>query len=314
MRPLPAGKVLVTGGAGFIGSGLVKSLVEGGYGVVVVDDGRSGDWGRLPAEIHAVRRDIAEIQVQEWISLLQGCSLLFHLAAEKLNAPTATPESLLEVNLFATQKLFLACVEAIDPPKVIYTSSLYAYGNNGPRVMYESDPLLPDTVYGATKAAGEHLLRSLGRVGSFEWIAARPFFIYGPGQFAHGGYKSVIVKNFERLLRGEMPVVNGSGDQALDYVYIDDCVTALMLLAESSETEQAINIASGAAISISELTNMMLEVAGSSSVTPARGPSDWTEGTRRIGSPDLARERIGFSARTPMSLGLAKTWEWMNRG
>ncbi len=303
----------MTGGAGFIGAALVKSLVQAGAEVVVVDDGRSGNWRRLPSDVDIVRRDIAGIQAQEWGSLLKGCSLLFHLAAEKLNAPTATTESLLEINLVATQRLFLACAKATKPPRVIFTSSLYAYGNTGPRIMYETDQLLPDTVYGATKASGEHLLRSLGRVGSFEWIVVRPFFIYGPGQFAHGGYKSVIVRNFERLLREEAPVVNGSGEQALDYVYIADCVAALMLLAESPETGQAINIASGSAISILELTTMMLEIAGSS-VTPARGPSDWTEGTRRVGSPDLARERIGFSAQTPMSLGLAKTWEWMKSG
>ena len=108
--------------------------------------------------------------------------------------------------------------------------------------MAEDDLPKPTTVYGASKVAGEHLLRVAGHENGLAWTVGRLFFIYGPKQYAEGGYKSVIVKNFERIRSAENPVVFGDGKQALDYVYVDDCVEALLAMLAPEHDGRTYNV------------------------------------------------------------------------
>src|SRR5258708_3649499 len=195
---------LVTGAAGFIGCHLVEALHEAGCAVTGVDDERSGDWARLTVPCTQVRRDFAGLGADELDDLCHGVDVVFHLAAEKHNSAKATPQKIIDVNLSGTRRLFEAAARA-RRPKVVFTSSLYAYGSMGPDPMREADIPAPTTVYGVSKLAGEHLLRVAYDDHALPWSAARLFFIYGPRQYAEGGYKSVILSNFERLARGEGP-------------------------------------------------------------------------------------------------------------
>ena len=139
---------------------------------------------------------------------------------------------------------------------------------------------------------------------------SRPEFVYGPRQFAGLGYKSVIAKNFERIARGEAPIVFGDGEQALDYTYVDDVVDATLAAAVTDRgLPPVMNIGSGHALSINELTRAMLEVAGSDLV-PESGPADWTHGTQRSCDPSLAEECLGFRATTDLTTGLGRTYAW----
>ncbi len=300
---------VVTGAAGFIGSHLTARLVEQGWAVRGLDNERSGDWRRLTVPVDRIERDLTSLSGDELLSLCDGATALFHLAAEKHNSSKTTPQRTIEVNVLATQRLFDAAARA-GIPRVVFTSSLYAYGPRGPESMTEDDLPAPTTVYGASKVAGEHLLRVAGRASELSWTVARLFFIYGPRQYAEGGYKSVIVKNFERIRRGESPVILGDGEQALDYVYVDDCVEALLAMLGPEHDGCIYNVATGRSITVNKLTSLMLHASGSD-LEPVTGPADETAGTVRKGSPELVERRLGWRASTPIEEGLARVWAWL---
>src|SRR5208282_3392702 len=113
--------------------------------------------------------------------------------------------------------------------KVVFTSSLYAYGRMGAPPLTEEEAPTPHTVYGISKLSGEHLCRHFSLLAKIPVVCLRLFFTYGPRQYSGLGYKSVIVKNFDRILNGQNPIVYGNGNQELDYIYVDDVVSALLL-------------------------------------------------------------------------------------
>jgi UDP-glucose 4-epimerase len=302
---------LVTGAAGFIGCHLVDALTNAGTEVTGLDNERSGDWSRVTAPCRRVERDLADLSPDELVDLCRDVDVVFHLAAEKHNSAKATPQRIIDVNISATRRLFDAARRA-GCPKVVFTSSLYAYGSMGPQPMRERDEPAPDTEYGKSKLAGERMLGLTEPDTAFGATVARLFFIYGPRQFAEGGYKSVIVSNFERLLRGEAPTVYGDGEQALDYVYVDDAVNALLAMTAREHDGKLLNVASGRPITVNELTATMLAVSGSN-LEPRACPPDWTAGSLRAGDPTAAAAELGWKAETPIEVGLQRCWDWMKK-
>jgi UDP-glucose 4-epimerase len=299
---------LVTGAAGFIGSHLVEALHAADVRVVGIDDERSGDWHRVSVPCTDIRRDLGTLTAAELDDLCCDADVLFHLAAEKHNAGRVDPQRIIDVNIDSTFRLFVAAARN-HMEKVVFASSLYAYGSMGPAPMREVDVPHPRTMYGMSKLAGEHMLAALQHEYSLGWTAARIFFVYGPKQFAEGGYKSVIVSNFERIARGEAPTVYGDGEQVLDYVYITDALAALVAMVSHEQDGKTLNLASGRGMSVNELTKEMLAVSRSS-LEPRVCPPDWTAGSRRVGDPGLAARELGWLTRTPIADGLRRCWEW----
>jgi UDP-glucose 4-epimerase len=298
-------KAIVTGAAGFIGAHLVESLVADGTSVVGIDDERTGDWSRLRVSCTELRRDLTTFSDSEFDELVRDADVVFHLAAEKYNSSKATPERVIDTNVAATSRLFAAA--AANDARVVFTSSLYAYGSRGPHAMAETDVLEPNTVYGASKAMGEYLLRSAARDRGLGWAVARLFFVYGPNQFAEGGYKSVIVKNFERLRQGLPPIIVGDGEQQLDYVYVDDVVDALKQLAHPRHDGMILNLGTGRGISINEITGLMSALAGYDGPLEW-APPDWTAGSRRVADVARALEVLKWAPRS-VEEGLIQVWE-----
>jgi UDP-glucose 4-epimerase len=278
-----------------------------GHDVVVVDAGFTGRVDEVRPDCTLVERDIATLSDSEWDELLLDCDLVFHLAARKYNTPGVTADELLDTNAKATWRLAEAAARA-EVSRMVFTSSLYAYGALGPDAMHERDVPMPRTLYGASKLMGEHILRTAGLEHGLSWNCARLFFVYGPGQYADGGYKSVIVTNFERMAAGLAPTICGDGEQALDYVYVADVVQALWVLATGVTSAEVLNVASGRRATINELTATMIEVAGGG-FTPEPLPADWTAGTSRVGDPTSCRSTTGWSATTELTAGLALTWQ-----
>lgn len=303
-------RVLVTGAAGFIGGHLCNRLAESfNCEVVGVDNLRSGDWSRCSALTTSIEADITDISADDWTGLFSGVDIVFHLAAEKYNSSRSSPGRLLETNLVATERLFRAAAECAVK-RVVFTSSLYAYGSVGPEEMRESDLPQPSTLYGVSKLAGEHMLVSINREIPFSWNVARLFFIYGPKQFADGGYKSVINRNFERILAREAPRINGDGRQELDYVYVDDCIRGLIAIGTSATDHKVVNLSSGFGLSINELTELMIRIS-ETDINPVSSEPDWTAGSRRVGVNLLAQQTFGWSPKVDIETGLRETFTWL---
>jgi len=305
-------RILVTGGAGFIGSHLIdRLLLAGPLEIVALDSLHTGSWTNVSsdARIRKVTADFSVLSQDEFGRILHGVDFLFHLAAEKHNQSLDVPERVLAVNIDATYRLLRAAAAA-GVRKVIFTSSLYAAGGLTLPPMSETDLPQPTTVYGVSKLAGEHLLHHLAVAERLRSTAFRLFFVYGPRQFAGSGYKSVIVRNFERILRDEAPVIAGDGTQSLDYVHVSDVTRALVAGLQPSADGEMMHIGSGTAISVNDLTALMLEVAGSGRA-PVYAPADWTAGTTRACTNRKAASLLGWTPAVAMRPGLAGVYDWM---
>jgi UDP-glucose 4-epimerase len=312
---LEGAEVMVTGGCGFIGSHLAHALAaHGAKRIVVVDSLRYGkpeNLGALADQVEMVKHTFGESPRDLLKPALEGVTHLFHLAAEKHNQSKDSPARVYQSNIVGTHTLFEDAVEA-GVKKIVFTSSLYAYGRMTGAPFVESEVPQPRTVYGISKLAGEHILAHFGQTRDVAWNVLRYLFVYGPKQLAGQGYKSVIMKNFERILRGEPPVILGDGKQELDYVFVDDVVEATLSAMDSPVTNEVVNIASGHGTRIDELTEAMLRVSGSA-LRPTHGPSDWTQGSCRVGSADRAAEVLGWRATTPLDVGLRRTFDWIRQ-
>lgn len=239
---------------------------------------------------------------------LRGCDYLFHLAAEKGRAAREAPGRALQVNVLATERLLQAAAQT-EVRKVVFSSSLYAHGGRH-GIMREHDVPEPDCVYGISKLAGEHLLRHAAREHGLAGTSLRLFFIYGPGQDESSAYRSLIVHTFERILRGLPPQLRGDGKQALDYLYVDDAVDALLCALQPVADGELFNIGSAYAASVEQLIRRMVVIAGSD-LPIERVPADDTHGTRRMADITRARARLHWEPATSLDEGLRRTLAWL---
>lgn len=307
-------QILVTGAAGFIGSHLVRHLLDlGCKKIIALDDLRCGSLENLPPLGDRgifVNLSLGSASAEQLEAACRGTDYIVHLAAEKHNQSKDNPHELLLSNVIGTQDLLVAARNC-GISKFIFSSSLYAYGRMELPQTKESDHLSPSTLYGISKSVGESLVGFAAREEHFATAILRFYFVYGPNQFCGTGYKSVIVKNFERLLTGKPPLICGDGNQALDYIFVDDVINAVILALESPSSKQVFNVASSHACSINELTKIMLSVAGKN-MNPEFIAADWTHGSTRVGSHDRIHRELGWSPRTSLESGLRRTFESMS--
>ncbi|HSQ01438.1 MAG TPA: NAD-dependent epimerase/dehydratase family protein [Candidatus Dormibacteraeota bacterium] len=313
MSRLTGRSVLVTGGCGFIGAHLVAALLRDGAARVVVLDRIDMPPSRLDlaadGRMRFVRHRLGSDPTRELDATLDGVDLVVHLAAEKHRPSLDDPDELLATNVVGTRRLYDAAARA-GVRKVVFSSSLYAYGRLHEPPMDESECPQPTTLYGMSKLFGEQLLRLHTADGRMHGDALRFFFVYGPGQYAGTGYKSVIVRSFEHLARGEAPVINGDGRQALDYVFVDDVVEAVVRCLLAPGGGRLLNVGSGRATRVGDLVERLCATAGVD-CRPRSAPPDWTHGTHRVGAIDRIRETLGWTPAVGLDEGLRRTWEWI---
>ena len=304
--------MLVTGGAGFIGSHLVRGLL--GLGVkkiIVVDSFEYGVEENLPEDNRIVRikHNIGIDSISALEGSIKECTHVFHLAAQKHNQSLATPHAVYQTNIIGTADLFeLAGKCGIK--KIIFSSSLYSYGRTALPPMREDDCVNPNTIYGISKVAGEQLLAYYANKYKYDCVSLRFFFVYGPRQFPGMGYKSVIVKNFERLAQGKQPIIFGDGNQSLDYVYVDDVINALIKVAEGQVNSEIFNVGSGEATSVSSLITFMKKIAKSTAEIDY-GPADNTQGTIRVSDIKKIEKVLHWRPMVTLEDGLKRTFAWI---
>ncbi|CAM5464774.1 NAD-dependent dehydratase OS=Stutzerimonas stutzeri OX=316 GN=CXK95_04280 PE=4 SV=1 [Stutzerimonas stutzeri] len=256
--------VLITGGAGFIGSNLVDALLARGYAVRVLDNLSTGKRSNLPddSRLELIVGDVADAACVR--QALQGCRAVVHLAAvASVQASVDDPLGTHQSNLIGTLNVCEA-MRAEGVRRVLFASSAAVYGNNGEGEAIDEDtPKAPLTPYAADKLASEHYLDFYRRQHGLEPVVFRFFNIFGPRQDPSSPYSGVISIFTERAQKGLPIVVFGDGEQTRDFVYVGDLVEVLVQALESSEAvEGAVNVGLSRATSLNQLLEAIGEVLG----------------------------------------------------
>jgi UDP-glucose 4-epimerase len=306
--------VLVTGGAGTIGSNLTDELVLAGAEEIVVLDsfvrGRREnlDWACAAGNVKVVEGDIRDRKLVA--RLMQGVNLVFHLAALRITQCAAEPRLAVEVMVDGTYNVVEAAAEA-EVGKLVAASSASIYGLAEEFPTREGHhPYGNDTLYGASKLFLEGLLRSMRSMTGLDYVALRYFNVYGPRMDVHGFYTEVLVRWMERIAAGEPPVVFGDGAQTMDFVYVGDVARANLLAADADATDAVFNIASGVETSLLELAEALARVMGSDLAVEHRPERSVNKVPRRLADTSQARDQIGFEAEVDLEEGLTRLVEW----
>lgn len=308
-------KILVTGGAGTIGSNLVDLLAEGGAReIVVLDNFVRGRRANLAQALPSGVVEIVEGDVRDAAAVrkvTEGADLVFHLAAIRITQCAEEPRLANEVLVDGTFNVLEAAAET-GVAKVVASSSASVYGMAETFPTTERHhPYNNDTFYGAAKAFNEGMLRSFHAMYGLDYVALRYFNVYGPRMDIHGLYTEVLIRWMERIEAGEPPLILGDGTQTMDFVDVRDIARANVLAAESDLTDEVFNIASGTETSLKELAEGLLEAMGATGLEPVHGPARSVNSVvRRLADTSQAAERLGFTARIDLRTGLRDLVEW----
>ena len=307
-------RVLVTGGAGTIGSTIVDQLVERDVAeVVVLDNFVRGRRDNLTAALATGRVELVEGDIRDralLARLMAGTDVVFHQAAIRITQCAEEPRAALEVMVDGTFDVLEAAVEA-KVRKVVAASSASVYGLADTFPTDEDHhPWHNRTFYGAAKAFNEGMLRSFAEMYGLRYVALRYFNVYGPRMDIHGVYTEVLVRWIERIAGGSAPLILGDGKQTMDFVYVEDVARANILAAEADVTDQSFNVASGVEVSINELAEALLKVMGSD-LAPEYGPERSVNAVpRRLAETARAAEQLGFATSVDLHEGLERLVEW----
>lgn len=300
--------VLVTGGAGFIGSHLVDALVRRGCRVVVLDNFRSGRVENVSQHLESDVFRLVEGDVQDRKvvgNVMDGVDAVVHLAAlidveDSVNNPFDTHR----VNATGTLNVLEEAVRN-DVGRFVFASSTAVYGEVKPLPLKEDCPLKPMSPYAASKASAESYCRAFCRSYDLETVILRYFNVYGPRQ-EHNPYSGVITKFLSNASRGEPLVVYGDGEQTRDFIYIEDVVDATVLALENDNlVGETFNVCTGKSTTINELAQIVKEATGRNSQIMYGKPRKGDIGNN-YGDPVKAEEILGFKARVTLKKGLER--------
>jgi UDP-glucose 4-epimerase len=297
--------VLVTGGLGFIGGNVVPDLLSRGWRVRILDNYYRCDPAvaaslRACEGVEVIEGDIRYANVVE--NAMRGAEAVVHLAALCMNKSISDPTESLDVNLLGTQNVFDAAARN-SVRRIVYASSASIYGDPTSLPMYETDQPAPLTPYCIAKLAGEQLLAFQAKRSKLSWLALRFFNVYGPGQQTDAYYTSVVLTFLRRIAAGEAPVIDGRGDQSMDFVHVHDIARAVGLALDSSASGEALNVGTGQQTTIAELADLLIKTIGAD-VRPQFRPREVLV-TQREASIKRIAEVLGWEPTIGIQEGLA---------
>lgn len=308
-------RILVTGGAGLVGSTIVDALVPlGPSEIVVFDDFSRGTMNNLADAVTSDRVNVVEGDIRDRRALAEvtaGIDLVFHQAAIRITRCAEEPRVALEVLADGTFNVIEAAVDA-GVGRIVAASSASVYGQADVLPTDESHhPWNNDTLYGAAKAFNEGMLRSFRQMRGLDYVALRYFNVYGPRMDIHGVYTEVLVRWMERIEAGDPPLILGDGQQTMDFVHIADVARANLLAAATPHVGETFNVATGVSTSLAELATALAAAMGAEELVPEHGPERATNGVRsRRADISKARDLLGFTAEVDLRHGLEDLVGW----
>lgn len=308
-------RVLVTGGAGFIGSHTVDLLVAAGCGeIVVIDDMVRGRPENLRAAMATGPVRLIQDDIRNRALLareIEGCDTVFHLAALRITQCAAEPARAIEVMINATFDVVDLCVAA-NVRKLVMASTASVYGMAESFPTHESHhPYGNRTLYGAAKAFGEGLLRAYNDMHALNYTALRYFNVYGERMDIHGRYTEVLVRWMERIEAGLPPIIFGDGQQTMDMVHVTDVARATLLAAQAPVCDEVFNVGCGAETSLLQLARSLAEVMGKPGLIPIHEKERAVNPVpRRLADVSAARAALGFVAQRDLHEGLRGLVAW----
>jgi UDP-glucose 4-epimerase len=310
-------RALITGGAGLIGSHIADGLVaEDFQEIVVLDNFTRGRKRNLEPAIASGRVTIIEGDIRDpdlVLRAMEGIDIVFHEAAIRITQCAESPRLAHDVLATGTFNVLEAAVAA-KVRRVVSASSASIYGQAEDFPTNERHHGYGNrTMYGATKSYSEGLLRSFYEMYGLNYVALRYFNVYGPRMDAFGLYTEVMIRWMERLAKGQPCLILGDGAQTMDFVYVTDIARANLRAANSSITDDVLNIASGTETSLAELATVLGGVMGVD-LPPEYGPArKATPVWRRLADVKKAERQIGFTATVPLEEGLRRLVAWWSR-
>ncbi|MEM3386090.1 MAG: NAD-dependent epimerase/dehydratase family protein [Nitrososphaerales archaeon] len=295
-------KVLVTGGCGFIGSHLVRSLIERGYNVIIFDNfSHASCLGVDGATL--IKGDVRFKPALE--NALNGVDAVYHLAAlTDVRESVRKPLLYHKVNSDGTLNV-LECCRRVGVKNLIYTSSCAVYGEPVKLPIDEEHPLKPLSPYAASKLCAEAFCRSYASCYDVNVTVFRLFNVYGPRQSDH--YAGVISEFVKRVKGGKPPVIYGSGEQSRDFIYVGDVVDCLIRALESEQSGfELLNLGSGKAVKVNELAEHVLKLIGNVNLSPIRKPAKRFEIFASCADTSRVEKKLNFKPKKSIVDGLTE--------
>jgi nucleoside-diphosphate-sugar epimerase len=304
-------KILVTGGAGFIGSHLVEALLAKGHTVRVLDDFSSGNRRNLAAvrkDVELIKGDCAEPAAARRAA--KGMEVVYHEAAVP-SVPRSVKEPLLShrANATATLGMLVAARDA-GARRFIYAGSSSVYGDSPKLPKREDMPVRPLSPYGVGKMTGEHYLRIFAELYGLQTLTLRYFNVFGPRQDPDSPYSGVISRFVTALLNGQTPVIYGDGKQSRDFTYVENVVDGnLKALRAKDARGQTVNVATSRRVTLQELLEGVAREVGVPPVVRHEPPRNG-DIRHSLADISLARELLGYRPVRSFEEGLTKTVDW----
>jgi UDP-glucose 4-epimerase len=313
MKLIQGTKILITGGAGFVGSTTADQLLDAGAAEVRILDNfvrgnmRNLESAKKKGDVVVIEGDIRDTDTVD--NAVEGVDYVFHQAALRITRCAEAPREAIQVLIDGTSNVLESAVRH-KVKKIVAASSASVYGDPSYLPMDENHPFNNRTLYGAGKIANEQMLRAYYEMFKLPYVAFRYFNIYGPRMDIDGVYTEVLIRWMDAIEAGQPPKIFGDGLQSMDFVYVEDVARANVAGLVADATDEVFNVGMGVETTLNELCHMLLKVSGSN-LKPEYHEARKVNNVRaRRATTEKAEKMLGFKANVDLETGLKLLIEW----